>query len=143
MGEKQPQERQKIFCNPDITWEEIEQLYKADVTEDDPAAKEMYLRHYGLSKALLSCYTMWLAKTLAPQNTLAFSLSPGLIATGITAGLTSDGKPPEEGTVSILHCLEEAKPEHSGWFYGSDAKRSPLHYLRSPGEPEYDGSLPW
>ena len=27
-------------------------------------------------------------------------------------------------------------------FYGSDAKRSPLHFMRNPGEPPYDGAKP-
>ena len=31
----------------------------------------------------------------------------------------------------------------NGWYYGSDGIRSPLHYMRNPGEPEYDGSDPF
>ena len=27
----------------------------------------------------------------------------------------------------------------SGWYYGSDAKRSPLTCCRDPGTPEYEG----
>jgi carbonyl reductase 1 len=45
-------------------------------------------------------------------------------------------KPAEEGTVSIRHCLfKELKA--NGLFYGSDALRSPLHFMRNPGEPEF------
>jgi hypothetical protein len=45
----------------------------------------------------------------------------------------------EKGTVSIKHLLF-AEDVGSGWYYGSDAVRSPLHYMRNPGEPAYDGS---
>lgn len=49
-------------------------------------------------------------------------------------------KTPEEGTVAIKHCLFTAGPECSGWYFGSDAVRSPLHFMRNPGEPAYDGT---
>ena len=53
-------------------------------------------------------------------------------------------KPPEEGTVSLRHCLFADLPQDvSGWFWGSDAQRSPLHTMRNPGEPAFDGTLPW
>lgn len=45
---------------------------------------------------------------------------------------------PEQGTVSIRHCLFN-QLQGNGWYYGSDAKRSPLHLKRDPGEKEYDG----
>ena len=32
--------------------------------------------------------------------------------------------------------------EESGWYYGSDGVRSPLHFMRNPGEPAYDGVVP-
>ena len=32
--------------------------------------------------------------------------------------------------------------EESGWYYGSDGARSPLHFMRNPGEPAYDGVVP-
>jgi hypothetical protein len=47
---------------------------------------------------------------------------------------------PEQGTLSIRHCLFN-ELQGNGWYYGSDAKRSPLHLRRNPGEPEYDGAL--
>jgi NAD(P)-dependent dehydrogenase (short-subunit alcohol dehydrogenase family) len=98
--------------------------------------------HYGLSKALLSDYTLLLARELASKNVLAFCLSPGYIDTAITAGWAG-GKPPEEGTVAIRRCLFEAGKEESGWFFGSDGKRSPMHFLRNPGEPVFDGVVDW
>ena len=44
---------------------------------------------------------------------------------------------PEEGCVSSLHAL--FGDVTSGWYYGSDAKRSPLTCCRDPGTPEYEG----
>ena len=49
---------------------------------------------------------------------------------------------PDQGTVSIKHCLfsediGEGKAYPNGAYFGSDAKRSPLHCSRSPGTPEY------
>lgn len=139
---KQSVERRKKLCNPDITWEEIKAEFDRGVTEDDPAYGDMGTDHYGLSKALLTDYTMLLSREMAAKNVLAFCLSPGYIDTAITAGWPG-GKTPAEGTVSIRRCLFEAGKEESGWFFGSDAKRSPLHFLRNPGEPVFDGVVDW
>ena len=61
----------------------------------------------------------------------------GYIKTSMTAGMGAT-KPPSEGTVSLKKCLLEELPS-SGFFWGSDGLRSPLHYCRNPGEPEFDG----
>ena len=73
----------------------------------------------------------------------ASCLSPGFIATAIVKGYGAT-KSPEEGTVSLRHCLlaPDLPVGSSGWFWGSDAERSPLHALRNPGDPPYDGALP-
>mmetsp|Transcript_14157 Transcript_14157/g.39157 ORF Transcript_14157/g.39157 Transcript_14157/m.39157 type:complete len:288 (+) Transcript_14157:124-987(+) len=134
------EERKQLFCNPNATWEDIDTIYQegsAKNVSGDQAHAE-----YGLSKALLALYSMYLARTLGDKKILSFCLSPGYIDTNITKGWPG-GKPPSEGTVSIRHCLFEAGPESSGWFYGSDAKRSPLHVLRNPGEEEFNGVYPW
>ncbi|CAJ1963538.1 unnamed protein product [Cylindrotheca closterium] len=135
---KQTLKRTKFFVNPNITWEEIQAEVEKGCTKDDPGHGPM--GSYGLSKALVASYTMLLAREMKDKNVSAFCLSPGYIDTAITAGFDG-GKPVEEGTVSIRHCLFEAKPEESGWFFGSDAKRSPLHFLRNPGEPVFDGQI--
>eukprot|EP00980_Cylindrotheca_fusiformis_P001878 scaffold429_cov114-Cylindrotheca_fusiformis.AAC.5 len=137
---KQPVDRQKKLCSSNITWEEIKAEYDRGVPKDDPAHGDM--AHYGLSKALLAAYTMVLARAMAPKNVLAFCVTPGFINTAMTAGFGAS-KTPEDGTVSIRHCLFQAKKEESGWFFGSDAKRSPLHFLRNPGEPVFDGHIDW
>lgn len=140
----QPLDRQKRLCNPDITWEEIQQEYDRGVPPEDPAHGGMGTDHYGLSKALLAAYTMMLAKEYKQDSNgstniaAAYCITPGYIATNMTAPW-GGGKKPEEGTVSIRHCLFEATPDQSGWFFGSDAKRSPLHFLRNPGDPVFDG----
>ena len=36
----------------------------------------------------------------------------------------------------------DAPAQASGWYFGSDAVRSPLHFMRNPGEPPYDGQVP-
>lgn len=139
----QPIERQKKLCNPDITLEEIMQDVNRGVPPDEPTHGDTNVYHYGFSKALLSAYTMYLAKTLASRNILVFCLTPGFIRTQLTS-VWNGGKKPEEGTAAIRHCLFEANdPEQSGWFFGSDCKRSPLHYLRNPGEPAFDGVIDW
>lgn len=137
---KQPKDRMEKFLNENITWDEIQAEVEKGCQEGDPAYGAAGMGAYGLSKALLSSYTMLLARELKEKNVLVYCLTPGYIETAITAAW-GGGKPPEEGTVSIRHCLFEAKPEVSGWFFGSDAKRSPLHVLRNPGEPVFDGKV--
>ena len=51
-------------------------------------------------------------------------------------------KEPHEGTVSLRKCLFDDLSGKSGYFWGSDGLRSPLHCGRNPGEEEYDGELP-
>ena len=120
----------KMLCNPDISWAQIAEHAKSGLGSSADG-----MGGYGLSKALLSCYTMLLAKQ--HPELLVSCLSPGFIDTSMTKGMNAS-KPPEEGTVSIRHCLFE-KLEGNGWFYGSDALRSPLHFLRNPGDPPYKG----
>lgn len=82
---------------------------------------------------------MLLAKT---HPTLKINcLSPGFIQTAMTQGKGATLQP-EQGTVSLLHCLF-GELEGNGRYYGSDGVRSPLHVMRSPGDPPYDGSDPF
>jgi carbonyl reductase 1 len=139
----QPDNRKKVLCNPDITLKEIEDIAREGCLPDDPAHSSGY-GAYGLSKALAYAYTMYTAKALAGRNVISLCLTPGFIATGIIPQeMRARAKPVEEGTVSLRYCLLEATKENNGWFYGSDAKRSPPHFVRNPGEPEFDGKLPW
>lgn len=106
---------------------------------------------YGFSKAMVSAYTLALARE--HPGLRINSCSPGMISTELFTtyaaekGQTSaqlaaawGGLPPSEGTKSTMHLLF-ADSVRSGHYYGSDAKRSPMSKYRSPGSPEYDGSL--
>jgi carbonyl reductase 1 len=124
-------EEKKALCSPDtITWEFIEQHAKAKLNSSGA---------YGLSKSLLACYTGVFARE--HPNILTSCVSPGFIDTQMTAGWGAS-KTPEQGLLPITHCLFEDLAG-SGWYYGSDAVRSPYHFMRNPGEPAYDGINPF
>ena len=110
---------------------------------------------YGLSKAAVNCYTMALANSF-PKLVIT-GCSPGFVATDLTQGFFSkSGKTAAEmgaltpdqvelgrSLVSSIfqHHLEGARSSvylmtgdlaalpgfYSGWFFGSDSRRSPLH----------------
>ena len=132
------------------------------------AASEKAYKGYGLSKACLTAWSQVFARE-HPGLTV-ITCSPGFIATKLTAGFgvrsatrspphsrpspppltvistafpPQASKTPEEGTLAIKHCLFTAGPEASGWYLGSDALRSPLHYMRDPGTPAFDGMQPF
>lgn len=124
-------EDKKMFCSPEkTTWEWMEKHIQDRINSSNV---------YGLSKALLASYTGLLA--VEHPNILFSCVSPGFIDTQMTSGWGASKKP-EEGTKSILDCLFNDL-DGNGYYYGSDAKRSPYHYMRNPGEPEYDGVNPF
>ncbi|MFB6374433.1 MAG: SDR family NAD(P)-dependent oxidoreductase [Bradymonadaceae bacterium] len=142
-------ERQDLLTSPDVTWELIEEFMEECLTADD----EVGFDHagigdesaYGLSKALLNAYTIALARE-NPDLTVN-ACTPGFIETGMTRPMAERRgkepremgmKPPEEGTQAQMFLLF-GQPEGSGWYFGSDAKRSPLDRYRSPGDPPYTG----
>jgi|EP00979_Chaetoceros_neogracilis_P017580 NAD(P)-dependent dehydrogenase (short-subunit alcohol dehydrogenase family) len=126
-------EDKKILCSPEtVTFDFIESHWKRKINGSD-------VNVYGLSKALLACYTGILARDY--PNILSSCVSPGFIGTQMTEGFGAS-KTPAEGTVPIRHCLFE-ELDGNGWYYGSDAVRSPYHFLRNPGEPTYDGTNPF
>jgi NAD(P)-dependent dehydrogenase (short-subunit alcohol dehydrogenase family) len=126
-----PAAKQQL-CKEDQTWEEIE----AHLKSVDPKSTPM--SGYGLSKALLANYTSYLAKV--NPNLKVNCCSPGFIDTAIVKGMGAS-KTPEEGTVAAKHLLF-GELAGNGWYYGSDGVRSPLHFMRNPGEPAYDGVVP-
>lgn len=116
----------------DCSWEDIEEYAKNNLNSaGDP---------YGLSKALVSCYTGLLARQ-HPDLTVS-SVTPGFINTQMTSGWGAS-KGPEQGTLAIKKCLFEDLEHGSGWYYGSDGVRSQYHFMRNPGEPEYNGVNPY
>jgi len=126
-------EDKKILCSPEsdaVTWEFIEKHAKDNLNFSDA---------YGLSKALLACYTGLFARQ--HPNILTSCVSPGFIDTQMTAGWGAS-KTPDQGTLVIKKCLFEDL-EGNGRYYGSDGLRSPYHFMRNPGEPVYDGINPF
>ena len=116
----------------DATWEQIDTYAKEHLNgSGDP---------YGLSKALLSVYTGVLARQY--PKLMVSAITPGFIDTQLTAGWGAS-KSPDEGTLAIKKCLFEDLKYGSGWYYGSDGVRSPYHFMRNPGQPEYDGVNPF
>ena len=75
--------------------------------------------------------------------------SPGFVETALTIPFAqAQGKTPQE--MGMISPVQAAKtfdflmfsPESkTGWYYGSDAKRFPLHKYRSPGDVPFDGDL--
>lgn len=123
----------RMLCNPDkVSWEEIEDYAKKN-------ANRQYLDVYGLSKALLACYTGYFAQQ--HPKILSSCVTPGFIDTQMTAGYGAS-KSPEQGTLAIKHCLFD-ELSGNGWYYGSDGVRSPYHFMRNPGEMAYDGNAPF
>uniref|UniRef100_A0A7S3PUV6 Protochlorophyllide reductase n=1 Tax=Chaetoceros debilis TaxID=122233 RepID=A0A7S3PUV6_9STRA len=124
-------EDKRYLCSPqDCTWDWIQNHAETRNNGSDS---------YGLSKSLVACYTGVLARE--HPNILSSCVTPGFIDTQMTAGWGAS-KSPDQGTLPMKHCLFEDL-EGNGWYYGSDAKRSPYHFMRSPGEPVYDGVNPF
>ena len=142
-------DKQSFFKNADVTWDALQALIDDSLSMDGnpdayASAGLSDGRPYGLSKALANSYTMLLARENPSLHVNA--CTPGYIATdmtyeSVTGGRTPEElgmKPPEEGVHSTMHLLF-GKPEGNGWYYGSDAKRSPVDRYRSPGTPAYAG----
>ncbi|MCA9643644.1 MAG: SDR family NAD(P)-dependent oxidoreductase [Polyangiaceae bacterium] len=143
--------RQAEFTNPGATWQTVEALMKEalDVRAaggDFAGAGLGEGNAYGLSKALLNLYTMSLAREY-PRRTIN-ACTPGYIATDLTLphakarGMDPAAmgmKTPKEGSRASIHLLF-GEPGGSGWYFGSDAQRSPLDRYRSPGDPAYTGA---
>lgn len=93
---------------------------------------------YGLSKALLNAYTALHAQS--EPDLIINSCSPGFIDTDITRGMGAS-KTPMQGAVAPVELLmsDDVAKNPTGWYYGSDAVRSPFHCYRDPGEPPYTG----
>lgn len=133
-----PSETQEKLCRTPKSWEEIESFIAQSADGQTGLGSEADGNGaYGLSKAMLSLYTMLCAEE--NPNILSSCVSPGWIKTKLV-GNSGATKPPEEGTASIRHTLFE-KLDGNGWYYGSDCVRSPLHFMRNPGEPAYNGRL--
>lgn len=140
-------DEQALLTNPDVTRDEIDDYARACLEEEQGGSFERGDGSaYGLSKALLNAYTLVLARELDGPKVNA--CTPGFIETDMTRryaeeqGVTPEEmgmKSPQAGTRSSIFLLFGDVPS-SGWYFGSDARRSPLDRYRSPGDPPYDGS---
>ena len=139
--------RKKALTDPEVTWDAVEsqmaEFLAVHEAGGDLDAAGFADSVYGLSKACLNAYTMELARAW-PKRTVN-ACTPGFIETDMTRGFaTSRGvtpadvgmKPPKEGTRAPMHLLF-GEPGGSGWYFGSDAVRSPIDRYRSPGDPPY------
>ena len=145
------EERKKAMTNPKVSWPDIKALMAESLAIDRRAGDfaEEGLgdgAHYGLSKALLNAYTIATARR--NKSLLVNACTPGFIETDLTRPFAeSQGKTPEQmgmksaadGTRATMHLLF-GDLLSSGWYFGSDAVRSPLDRYRAPGDPAYDGS---
>jgi NAD(P)-dependent dehydrogenase (short-subunit alcohol dehydrogenase family) len=140
-----------LLTNDDVTWEQIEAFMDTCRRAADDAGGDFGRTDigdasaYGLSKACLNAYTIALARQ-NPELTIN-ACTPGFIETDLTRPMAERNdkdpremgmKPPEEGTRAQMYLLF-GEPGGSGWYFGSDAKRSPMDRYRSPGDPPYTG----
>eukprot|EP00955_Chlamydomonas_euryale_P103892 365530-Chlamydomonas_euryale.AAC.29 len=144
-------ERQAFFKSPIVTWDQIDGIMKDTLAAGSdasalgmPPVDDWF--GYGLSKACVNLLTMMYARE--HPNLKINAVSPGYIETDLTRPIaqargmqpTDMGmKSPDNGAIAPVF-LMMGDVKSSGWYYGSDAKRSPLDRYRSPGDPEYDGS---
>jgi len=139
---------QTALTRADITWTEIESIMNRCLAleaqgGDFGAQGFADGSSYGLSKACVNAYTIKLARSYPAMR--INSCTPGYIETDMTrpfaaaSGSSPDEmgmKPAAEGARAPLHLL--LGDVGTGWYYGSDAVRSPLNRYRGPGEPAYD-----
>ncbi|GMI47307.1 hypothetical protein TrCOL_g1333 [Triparma columacea] len=120
------------YLDDSVTWPEIDSKIKS--TWESPDYDNTA---YGFSKALLNLYTLQLSKSC--PDLIVNSCTPGWIATDLTAGMGATNSP-EMGTKAPLHCLFGDLEGATGWYFGSDAVRSPMDKYREPGSPPYQPS---
>ncbi len=142
-------EMQRLFTDPALEWEDLDALLQTTLTLDGPAA---FAAHglgdgdaYGLSKAAANAFMQIFARQHPGLRVNA--CTPGWIATDMTRPyaeaegqdpLAMGMKTPHEGATAPLHLLF-GELAGNGWYYGSDAVRSPLDRYRSPGDPPFAG----
>lgn len=123
-GDSTPTER-AVLTDPSVTPEQLEELIEQTKT----------VNAYGFSKACVNAYTRYLAR-MHPHLRIN-AITPGFIDTDMTKFMGAT-KPPEEGTKAAIYALT-GDLEGNGWYYGSDAVRSPIDRYRNPGDPPYTG----
>lgn len=132
-GKQSAEDNKAMWMNPEWTWDQLHAKLQELLPTIEPFPA------YALSKGAVSTYTMMCAHQ--HPHLKINSITPGLVDTAIVAGMDQFGAKitPEEGTKSIRHCLF-ADLKGNGWYYGSDALRSPWDRARKAGDPEWDGN---
>ena len=133
------------------TWEDILHVARLFLKNIENASTSDRARKasltYGFSKACANALTVFQAR-LFPSIAIN-ACTPGFIDTDLTRQLASmtgrdpadmDMKLPRDGVESTLFLLMAAAPTITGWYLGSDCKRSPLDTYRAPGDPEFKGN---
>ena len=141
----------KVLTDSRVTWEEIQHVVQLFLQNIENAAfadrAEKASSAYGFSKACANALTVLQAR-LYPSVAIN-ACTPGFIDTDLTRQLASmtgrnpadmDMKRPCDGVESTLFLLMAAAPTITGWYLGSDCKRSPLDTYRAPGDPEFAGN---
>jgi len=123
-----------FFVSGNSTWAEIDEYMKKKVNNGEDSSA------YGLSKACLNAYYMWLAKQPGYENRVVNTCTPGYIATDLTSAWGGNKKPASYAMKVIMKLTFDDLTPQSGCFYGSDAERSPMHCYRDPGDVVFDGS---
>ena len=141
-------EYQHLLTKKDIDWSEIT-AFMEQCVGISAGANDFYQRGlgsgsaYGISKACANALTLHLAHTY--PHLAINACTPGFIETDMTRPMAVRSnktpkemgmKSPSQGTVSIMHLLF-SELSGNGWYYGSDAVRSPLDKYRSPGDPPF------
>eukprot|EP00164_Ancoracysta_twista_P005411 GFYU01007409.1.p1 GENE.GFYU01007409.1~~GFYU01007409.1.p1 ORF type:complete len:292 (+),score=101.23 GFYU01007409.1:103-978(+) len=130
--EKASADDRKTLADKKCTWDDIDEVVRSNMEDDMDRGHA-----YGLSKAAVAAYTMYVARE--HSNILSSVVSPGFVATNMTKGMKGTISP-EEGTRSLKKCLLDHLPGN-GYYYGSDGLRSPLDKKRDPEkDPEYTGN---
>ena len=142
---KQEDTTQAMLTNRDVEFEEIEGFIHTFLNaSDDNETHSGLASSYGASKAALNAYLLFLYKRF--PNFFVNALTPGFIETDLTMpmaearGLSAKEmgmKTPFEATDVYFKLLFET--QEKGWYFGSDALRSPLHCYREPGTAAWDG----
>ena len=140
----------RVLTDSRATWEDILHVARLFLKNIENASTSDRARKasltYGFSKACANALTVFQAR-LFPSIAIN-ACTPGFIDTDLTRQLAAitgrdpadmDMKLPRDGVESTLFLLMAAEPTITGWYLGSDCKRSPLDTYRAPGDPEFTG----
>lgn len=141
-------EWQQFFLDEHVSWPTLDKYLQewAALSDQELASIGLPTAYdYGLSKACANLLTLITAKE-HPERSIN-ACTPGYIDTDLTRGMLGGSnrsaaelgmKLPADGARVIIHLLFSAQ-KTSGYYYGSDAQRSPMDRYRAPGSPPYTG----